>query len=34
MINFLFGGIVFTLAVVGYLYSNKSTLIWKKKKNG
>jgi len=30
--NFWIGGIVFALAVVGYLYYNGSTLNWKPRK--
>ena len=30
--NFWIGFVIATLAIVGYLYSTGSTLIWKKKK--
>jgi hypothetical protein len=30
--NFWLGGIIFTLAVVGYLYSTGSTINWSPKK--
>lgn len=30
--SFWYGGIIFTLAVVGYLYSTGSTILWKVKK--
>lgn len=31
VIGFVVGAVIFTLAVVGYLYSTGSSLIWKKK---
>lgn len=32
IVSFILGGILFSVSVVGYLYSTGSTIIWKPKK--